>query len=511
MHTKPSIERATGDVASLGGGAGISPGAERLRAHTARGLAWAFGQAWGGKILTLVTYLLLARWLNPAEVGLASAVMLVLSLVVMIAEGGFGDAIVQRASLRDDDMELPFVMSMGMAIALAAGLAALAGRVESWMGVPGLAPYLRVACVFVPVGAASAFQEGLYKRRLDFRTLAVRQLVSVAVAGAVAIALAIAGAGAWSLIAQAATFMTVSALWLWRKPVWRPRGRWVAHTFGAIARFGSHVVASRMIDWCATRTVDLIVVALYGAAGLGVYAIGAKLYQTALELLCRAATDVALSVLSRVANDERKMAAMYLDVTGFSAMVAAPLFVLMAALSHDITIVLFGVRWAESANVMTSLMGLGAIQTVQFVNGAFLSARGRPNVTMWLTSVKLVLVAGVMFCLPSHDVAGLTWLYVGAVIVITPLSFGTVIAELSVDIGRLLRQLLPPYAVALASAAAVSRAGASLDGAPAVVRLALEVACFGMVYAGLMCVFFGSLARRSLSLFMALRNARRAA
>ncbi|NTZ08460.1 oligosaccharide flippase family protein [Burkholderia metallica] len=507
---KPNTEPAMRGLALRAANDHASSGGERLGASTVRSLAWALVQAWGGKLVTLVTYLLVARWLGPADVGLAAAVTLSLSLVLMIAEGGLGDAVVQRATLDDDDLEWPFVLSIAMAVVLAAVLFALAGHVETWLGVPGLAPYLRVACVFVPIGAASSFQEGLYKRRLDFRTLAMRQLVSVSGAGAVTVALAVAGAGAWSLIAQAAAFMTMSALWLWRRPVWRPRGRRNASTFWPIARFGGHVVAARLIDWWATRTVDLIVVALYGAAGLGLYAIGARLYQTALELLCRAATDVALAVLSRVAHDARKMAATYLDVTGLAAMAAAPLFVLMAVLSRDITIVLFGARWADSAAIMAPLMALGAIQTVQFVNGAFLSARGRPNVTMWLTVVKLVLVLGAMLCLPSHDVAGLAWLYVGAVLFITPLSFGAIVVELSIDPGRLLGRLVPPYLIALGCALLVSRLGAHLGGMPVMVRLALLIVCFVAAYAGATWMLRRQAARQTVSMLIALRDARQA-
>ncbi|KVF02175.1 polysaccharide biosynthesis protein [Burkholderia vietnamiensis] len=487
-----------------------SPGGERLGARTVRGLAWALVQAWGGKLVTLVTYLLVARWLGPADVGLAAAVTLSLSLVLMIAEGGLGDAVVQRAALADDDLEWPFAFSIGMAVVLAAVLFALAARVEAWLGVPGLAPYLRVAAAFVPIGSAGSFQEALYKRRLDFRTLAMRHLVSVSVAGAVAVALAVAGAGAWSLIAQAATFMTVSAAWLWRRPVWRPRGRRNVSTFAPLARFGAHVVAARLIDWWATRTVDLIVVALYGAAGLGIYAIGARLYQTALELLCRAATDVALAVLSRVAHDAERMAATYVDVTGLAAMTAAPLFVLMAVLSHDITIVLFGARWAASAAVMTPLMALGAVQTVQFVNGAFLAARGRPHVTMWLTLVKLALVLATMVAVPSHRVAQLAWLYVGAVLCITPLSFGAVVVELAVDRTRLLGRLVPPYLIALGCAAIVRQAGAHLGGVPVLVRLPLLIVCFASAYVGATWMLRRDAARRTVSMLIALRAARSA-
>ncbi|WP_321864484.1 oligosaccharide flippase family protein [Burkholderia cenocepacia] len=508
---KPNTEPVLRGLALHAANDPVSSGGERLGARTARSLGWALVQAWGGKLVALVAYLLVARWLGPADVGLAAAVTLSLSLVLMIAEGGLADAVVQRATLDDDDLEWPFVLSIAMAVVLAAVLFALAGHVETWLRVPGLAPYLRVACVFVPIGAASSFQEGLYKRRLDFRTLAVRQLVSVSVAGALAVALAVAGAGAWSLIAQAAAFMTTSAFWLWRRPVWRPRGRRDASTFWPIARFGGHVVAARLIDWGATRTVDLIVVALYGAAGLGIYAIGARLYQTALELLCRAATDVALAVLSRVSHDAGKMAATYLDVTGLAAMAAAPLFVLMAVLSRDITIMLFGARWADSAAIMTPLMALGAIQTVQFVNGAFLSARGRPNVGMWLTLVKFVLVLGAMLCLPSHDVAGLAWLYVGAVLCITPLSFGAIVAELSIDPVRLLGRLVPPYPIAFGCALLVSRLGAHLGGMPVMGRLALLIVCYVAAYAGATWLLRRRAARQTVSMLIALRDARKAA
>jgi O-antigen/teichoic acid export membrane protein len=157
---KPSTEPALREFAPAPAHAHAhaSPGGERLGARTVRGLAWALVQAWGGKLVTLVTYLLVARWLGPADVGLAAAVTLSLSLVLMIAEGGLGDAVVQRAALADDDLEWPFAFSIGMAVVLAAVLFALAARVEAWLGVPGLAPYLRVAAAFVPIGSAGCFR-----------------------------------------------------------------------------------------------------------------------------------------------------------------------------------------------------------------------------------------------------------------------------------------------------------------------------------------------------------------
>ena len=59
-------------------------------------LFWSLAQNWGGRALSFVLFLVLARLLNPADFGLAALVAFILLLLSSIAEFGFGDALISN-------------------------------------------------------------------------------------------------------------------------------------------------------------------------------------------------------------------------------------------------------------------------------------------------------------------------------------------------------------------------------------------------------------------------------
>jgi len=461
-----------------------------LGAKALSGLIWSLAQSWGGKALNLLLYLVLARLLSPAEFGIAAAVGLVLLLQSVVAEFGFGDAIVQRRELAREDVSLPFYVAMSVSIAIAVGVALASPWIERWMNLPGLAPYLTVAALFSPASTAAAMQQAMYKRELDFMPLAMRQFVALVLSGIAGVACALSGLGAWSLIVQAVVATVVGAIWLWRRPHWLPTRKVNRRSFGEIARFGSSLVATRLVDFGATRAVDLVIAGLHGAAALGLYTVGSKLYQTAMELLCRAVMDVTLSTLSRIAHETERLVASYGRVIALNSLVGVPVFLLAAALSPEITHILFGAKWAGSETVMRALMLIGSIQCVQFVNGPYLTAMGRPHVILGLTLIKLAAVMSAIIFIPSRDVTNLVEIYVMALLVVTPFSFGAVMHVLKIRTGFVLRILALPYFGAALGYGAVLLARAHLAAylPGEVMRVCALGVLFAIIYAAVMVV-----------------------
>lgn len=416
---------------------------ENLGGRAFQGLCWSLAQSWGGKALNLLLYLILARLLSPAEFGIAAAVALVLMLQHLVAEFGFGDALIQRAQLSRQDITLPFLAGVSASVILSLVIALFAHQIERLINVPNLAPYLVVASLFAPLAAATAFQEALYKRDLDFMPLAIRQFVALAVSGVIGVSCAFSGMGAWSLIVQSVIYTVVSSLWLWRKPRWVPVRQYDFVSFRSIGAFGASIFSTRLIDFFATRAIDFVIVTLHGAAALGLYTIGAKLYQTAMELLFRAVMDVSLSALSKIAYDRARLAVTYRRVVSASSLFGTPVFFAMAALSPEITYILFGGKWAGSELIMTPLMLIGGVQCIQFVNGPYLTAIGRPHLTLWLTLIKLAAVLPAIILIPSGNVGKLVDVYVLALLVVTPFSFGLVAKELGIRLRDIVNWIAP--------------------------------------------------------------------
>jgi len=429
---------------------------EAIGAIATRGIFWSLVQNWGAKLFTFVLFVILARFLTPTDYGLAAAAASVLLLIGLVAEFGFGDAIVQRRDLRPEDVNLPFFFSVGVATSLALIAALMAGTIESWLGVPGLGPIITVACAIAPVTAISAFQEMHYRRQLAFRQLALRVLVANLVAGPVAIILAYLGAGVWSLIAQTYLSTIVGLIWLWGRPRWWPGLRLEWKSFVELARFGASVVSLRLLDFAATRLVEIIIIGRFGIAVFGLYAVGSRLYQVLMQLLQSALNDVSLTVLSRIASERERMGGIYLRAIMIAAYLAAPVFVLAAALAPEICGLLFGRHWAGVDAIARPLLLLGAVQSVQYLNGAYLSARGRPSVVLRVALVKYGTMIAGMLLVPTAGVVELVTLFALLQLVATPLSFWAVGQELGLAWQRIIATLAPSALACIAGYGAVA-------------------------------------------------------
>lgn len=476
-----------------------------IRSAALAGLLWSVVQNWGGRLATFVLFLILARLLTPEQFGTASAAAIVLGLITVVAELGFGDAIVQRRTLEPDDVTLPFAVSVCVSLALAALAVVFADDAERWLAVPGLTPLVQVLAAVAPIVTMGQFQEAQYRRRLDYRQLALRVLVANLIAGPVAFAAALLGAGAWALVVQAALYAVIATAWLWFRPIWRPGRKLRWSSFVELAGFGLSVLVQRLVDFGSTRAVEVIVLGRHGVAAYGLYAVGSRLYQILLQLLQSALGDLALSVLSRIADDLERMRRLYLATIGVSAVFVAPAFVAIAALAPEISAVLFGQKWAGVDAIMRPLLLLGAVQCVQFLNGPFLSARGRPGTVTLLSGGKNAATLAAVVLLPAPGVADVALWFALAQLTLTPLSFATTARELGLGGRALLGVLGPPVLGCAAGYAAVAAArgeiAAHLAG-PFWLGMALGVV-FVLAYGAVVGVTAG---RRALGLLRFIRG-----
>lgn len=403
------------------------------------GVIWALIQSWGSRFLTFVISVILARLLSPTEFGIAQTSALLLSFVPLVAEFGFGAAIIQRKNLKDHEANLPFFASAAMGLALLLCVLFFSDQLQNWVGETGtnLSIYITVASGTILLTLPTVFQEAFYKKNMRFKSLALRQMTCNFVGGGAAVIAAFAGFGIWSFMIQIYIASVINAIWLWSRPEWLPSTQIDTPSFFRMARFGLPIVGQRFNDFLGTRLIEFLIISQIGLAAYGLYAVGSRLYLLMLELLQRALYDVSLSVLSHVADDRARIGNVYLKTISLSSHVMAPIFVLVAALAPEIMLFLFGDKWMGVDAIATPLLLLGSLQCVQHMNGAFLTARGKPSLVLIAGITKTVLTVVGLLLIPAKTVENMTIVFVITQALVAPLSFVIVWRELRISAATL--------------------------------------------------------------------------
>lgn len=473
-----------------------APMSTNFKQQVASAVGWSALQSWSIKFLAILLFFVLARLLTATELGLAQTVMLLLAFIGVVSEQGFHRALVQRADLRAVDANLPFFISIGIALVAALIMWLGADAIAMQLGEPKTAGLLRMAAVIPPVTAATGVMVAMLRRTMDFRSIAQAALAASVISGIVALILALQGFGALSLVTQAIVSVLVTALMIWCRPGWRPRWHFDLTHLRGIMSYSTMSFASQLVEFFSRRLIDVIILNRYGLAALGIYTIGAKLYQTALELLTATLMEVTLSAFSRLVNEAQRFRHAYLRLVFIASCTSLPVFLLMSALAPELCAILFGNKWAEAAIVTQILCVLGAVEVVQLLNLSVLAAAGKARAVLLINVAKLVIGAIAIIAIQGGSVALLSAAFVISQIIVFPFSVRAAMQVTGSGYREVIAQILPGLLAASLASAVVF--GLRTLGNFDIANNVLRAAFLAMAYAAVLIAVLALLCRQKI-------------
>ena len=419
-----------------------------LATQARSGALWAVLHGGAKHGMDLLVFLMLARWLSPQAFGLMALVSTVLVVVVMLAELGLAEALVQRQRLAGVTVDTAFWLLLGVGVVLAAGLAAVAWPLAHLYEQAALAPLVWALCPLVIVVSLNAVPQALMQRAMRFRPLALRGMAGTLGGGIAGVTLALAGADVWSLAGQQLVAALVGLALLWRQTEWRPRWRFSPAAARRLTGFGRHVLMTRCVNVVASKVDDAVVGWALGPVALGIYAVAGRLRLALEQLFCQGIDALALSAFSRLASQRAALGQAYLGATRTALSLALPVFASAIWLAPVVLPMLIGDQWAPAMAPLQVLLAAGLLQAILHFNHAVFRAVGQPQRSWHMGLASLLLNGCLVVVAVRWGVLAVAWAYLFRVALIGP--WGAVLAcrELALGGREVWRALAPPLAVA---------------------------------------------------------------
>jgi PST family polysaccharide transporter len=305
--------------------------------------------AWGSgavAVLKLVVLVLLTRLLSPADFGVVTAALVVITFSLNFSQVGLGPALVQRPVLEPRHISTAFLASSVFGLLVATTIWFAAPLIALFFRMDHLTPVVRSLAILFVMGGVSTAPEGLLQRDLQFRVIANRDVLAYAVGwGVVGVGLAFLGWGPWSLVAAQLTHVTIRTAILLRAspPLLRARPTWVS--FLELMEYGLGQSIARMAVILANQADNLVAGRWLGPVALGLYSRAYQLMSVPIALLGDVLDKVLFPTMARVQDDPRRLASAYLRGTAVLVLVTLPVGVVTAVLAPDLVAVAFGSRW----------------------------------------------------------------------------------------------------------------------------------------------------------------------
>ena len=331
-----------------------------------------------GLAIHVISTVVLARLLDPGDFGLVAMVTTFSLLLQNVGFNGFTEAILQRGEIDHTLASNLFWVNAGLSLCLAIGFVAAGPLLALLYGDARVAYVSAAVAVTIFLTGLSVQHLALLTRAMKFSEVAVNDILARLVSVAASIVLACLGWQYWALAAGTIALPLTTVVGAWAMCRWvpglpRPHAGTVPTVRFAVNTFGQFTMGY------LTRNLDNLLVGLrFGAQPLGFYKKAYDLFALPVSLLS-SLTGVAVSTLSRIANDHERYRRYFLRVLSTLAFAGMGLGAVLTLVGSDLVLLLLGPRWAESGRIFT-LFGLGIGVTLLYgTHGWIHLSIGRPD------------------------------------------------------------------------------------------------------------------------------------
>jgi PST family polysaccharide transporter len=398
FRPKPLATRFTSDMIKHGmipfdASGAFCPRAEShdLRRLAVRGAAATISASGLSLAAQVISTVILARLLTPADFGVVTMVTTVSLLLANFGLNGFSEGVIQFEQIDNNTASNLFWLNSGAGLVLSIAFAAAGSLLARFYRNPLVANVAIGVSVGIVIAATSVIHLALLKRAMRFTGISINDVAGRVVYTSVSILLALRGWGYWALVAGIVAqqlSVTVGAWWLCR---WIPSFPRRTGKTGAIVRFAAKVYGQFCLLYASQNTDNLLVGWRFNAVALGFYKKAYDLFTISAAQLTGPLNNVALAALSRLNQDHLRFRRYLASSLGMIAFAGMAMSADLTLVGRDVVRLVLGPKWSESGRIFELFgPGIGVMLLCSTFGWIHLSI-GKPGRWLRWTLVQLAL------------------------------------------------------------------------------------------------------------------------
>ena len=359
-----------------------------------KGAVWMLLLRTAERSLGLVSILVLARLLVPADFGLVAMAMSVIAFVELGNSFGFELALIQREHPTRQHYDTAWTLQIifGATCAL---LTAVLAYPTSWFYGDARLPLVMVVLAggwliqsFENIGVVDFRRQMNFSR--EFAFLGTKRVVGFTVT----MSLALLFQTYWALVAGMVAGRVIGVGLSYALQPYRPR--WSLAARADLFSFSSWIFVVNLLAFASHRSSHFIVGRLHGSMALGLYTVGSEIaFLPATDLIAPINRAVFPGYARSTGNPEA-LRQNFLDVMGLLAILALPASFGVAAVAEPLVNTMLGEKWSEAVILVQILAITGAIHAATSNHYSAWLALGRTGVVAFVGAVHVALLFPLM-------------------------------------------------------------------------------------------------------------------
>lgn len=366
----------------------------------AKGAIWMIMFKLIGRSIGLVSTMILARLLVPADFGLVAMAMSIVAMTQLMSSFGFDIALIQLRNVTREHYDTAWTYNVLLGFATALILLALTWPAAAFYHEPRLIQLIPVFAFtsivqgFENIGTV-AFRKEMNFRR-EFRFLLGKKLFSFVVT----MILAFTFRSYWALAGGQMAGILFGVASSYALHPYRPRFSLAAGK--DLFHFSKWLLANNVLMFVQNQSTDFILGRTVGAHGLGIYNISFEIATLPSTELIGPLNRAALPGYAKIAHDFTKLKESFLGIIGMIALFIFPVGVGLASVADPAVRLMLGDKWLEAIPLIQIISVYGIISALQSNIGQVYFALGKPRVITLMMAASLLLMFPILLYVTVH-------------------------------------------------------------------------------------------------------------
>jgi O-antigen/teichoic acid export membrane protein len=441
-----------------------------------------------GQVFWFGSLIVLAALLPPQAFGTVTVGLLMVTAATRLMEAGTRGSIIVSRRLTRDHLATSLAVNVGVGIALAGGMALLAGPMVHAFARGSDATVLRVMALSVALWAPAIVPLALLEKRFMFKRRASVQAGATITASTLAVVAGVFGGGIWALVIRQVVFHALLAIlgWIAARRLLPPRDqglrRWKWQRLKRQGAVGFMLFS--LTDFVVFNADFLIVGRLTDTARLGLYSLAFTIAFTPVSQFSAQIGRVLFPAAA--ASDPETMRRRTLAAVRLTCLVLFPLTPVAIVLAPVLVPAVLGERWGGMVAPFQILIVVGVAHAVVNIIGESLAGTGQIGFRARVNLVWMIAMIGALVLFVSAD--GIRGAALAHLLVYVPVAlvYGVwgmhLLGSSARSLGTALRAVLTSVVIQAAVTASLVVALSSA-GLPEAVRAA-AAGCLGLAAGG---------------------------
>jgi O-antigen/teichoic acid export membrane protein len=465
-----------------------------LERHMVRGSIWVIGVRWSLRLMGLVSTVILARLLTPADYGIVSIAAMIVGFVATFGQTGQGAALIRHPNPTREHYDSAWTVSLLLGIGLGLIIWALTPITTAYFHEPRAGIIVQVLAFRTMLAGSSNVGTINFQRNLQFNKQFWFNVTPSLVSFVVTITAAFLLRNYWALVIGIMSQHVSNFVLSYVMEPFRPR-----ISFSKVGEIWSFSTWSlfKNIGIYINELVDRIAIGGFaGSAAMGRYYVATDVATAPSSEIVGPIVAVLFPVMATVQHDRAKRRELYLTVLYWAALVCTSTSIGVALVANDMVDLVLGSQWGDVKPLMPWLaLAYGVLGLSSSVYIAF-DTIGQPMYSARLQWMRVIGTAAVMFPVAYHfrniELVAVSRLLV--TLAVTPTLFLVLMKPFDLTIGDFLRTLWRPLTAGAGMAIAVLAVNSviTFTGNP---RLFLDMAIGALVYVSILMLLWAAIGR----------------